>query len=93
MPLATVLETHDAWRLQRRAFLASVEDYNQQIARYALAVASPALSSDRVVGMLIETPSRDRSVLVRQDADTGIRRVSNEEPIPSRDPAGWTQRP
>jgi hypothetical protein len=38
---------------QRRSFLASVRDYNLDIAEYALTVVEPGVPTERVIGMLI----------------------------------------
>jgi hypothetical protein len=58
--LAAHRDLHD----QRRSFLTSVSDYNEQIAEYALSVAGPRLDPPTVVAMLIEAQVADRSVLV-----------------------------
>ena len=76
-----VLDGFAQLQRQRRALLTSVLEYNESIAEYAFAVASPHLPVDRIVGMLIETTDGQRSVLAtRRDSGT-IRRASNEERI------------
>ncbi len=91
IPLSSVLEGLEQLRRQRREFLASVLEYNESIAEYALAVASPNLPVDRVVGMLIEVPDGQRSVLASRRDQGNIRRVTNEVPIDSS-PDGWSDR-
>jgi hypothetical protein len=86
--LAEVLAAHRRLRGQQSRFLEVVRDYNQKIARYALSVTSPSTTPDKIVGMLIETPSAPgRSVLIANESGEGtIRRVSNEEPTERRRP-------
>jgi hypothetical protein len=79
--LRDVLETYEQRRHERREFLSAVRQYNEHIARYALSVSLPGTTTDRVVGMLIETPDTMRSVLATQPRDSGVRRVSNEEDV------------
>jgi len=81
--LTAVLDSHERLRRQRREFLTTVRDYNEQIAQYAFSVAIPGLTSDRIVGMLIEQPRTDRSVLISDKDGSEIKRASNEEPIES----------
>jgi hypothetical protein len=66
LPLAQVLSSMNALRLQRGAFLGAVRDYNLDIAEYALAAAQPSDPPEKIVAMLIEVePSEEpRSVLV-----------------------------
>jgi hypothetical protein len=79
--LTAVTDSHERLRRQRREFLASVRNYNEQIARYAFSVAVPGLAPDRIVGMLIEQPH----------ADTQLNRsVANGE-IQSRSSQATTQ--
>jgi hypothetical protein len=47
------LQTFRELSAHRRAFLASVRDYNEAIADYALQLATPSMSVDTVTGMLI----------------------------------------
>jgi hypothetical protein len=89
--LATVVDSFEHLRQQRRGFLKSVQEYNTSIAEYAFAVASPNLPVNRVVGMLIETPEVERSVLASRRSGSDIRRVSNEAPVPSSSD-GWSVR-
>ncbi|HEV3138323.1 MAG TPA: hypothetical protein VGZ26_10470 [Pirellulales bacterium] len=56
--LATVLATLDQLKHERRAFMSAVRDYNQDIAEYAFAVASPSASEKSLVAMLIKTSTR-----------------------------------
>ncbi len=79
--LQEVLGMHEQLRRQRREFLSAVSQYNEQIARYAFSVSLPGATTDRVVGMLIETPGAMRSVLASQQSDSDVRRVSNEEEV------------
>jgi hypothetical protein len=51
--LRTLLDCHADLSRQRRAFLATVRDYNLDIGDYALAVADPATTTERLVAMLI----------------------------------------
>jgi hypothetical protein len=91
IPLSGVLDGFEQLRRQRREFLASVLEYNESIAEYALAVASPNLPVDRVVGMLIEVPDGQRSVLATRRDQGTIRRVTNEAPVDSLND-GWSDR-
>jgi hypothetical protein len=77
--LGDVLAVYRDLRNQRRAFLSSVFQYNDQIARYAFSVSLPGSDVDRIVGMLIESTDAERSVLASRRSDSSIRRVSNEE--------------
>jgi len=88
-----VLDAHDRLRRHRRAFLAAVEQYNGQIAGYALSLPLPAVTGERIAGMLIETQPTGKSVLAGKKTGGDIHRVSNEEPVPSEetesnDPSG-----
>ncbi len=56
--LATVLATLDQLKQERRAFMAAVRAYNQDIAEYAFAVAAPGASEKSLVAMLIKTSTR-----------------------------------
>ena len=51
--LQSLLANHGELSRQRRAFLAAVRDYNLDIGEYALTVADPSVTNDRLVGMLI----------------------------------------
>jgi hypothetical protein len=51
--LQTVLNCHADLSRQRRAFLATVRDYNLDIGDYALAVADPGTTTERLVAMMI----------------------------------------
>lgn len=51
--LAAVLAAVDHWTGQRQAFLATVCQYNHDIADYALAVSGPVVASQSLVSMLI----------------------------------------
>ncbi len=84
VPLDSLLQQFEQLRQQRRSFLDAVLEYNESIADYALAVASPNLPVDRVVGMLIEVPDGQRSVLASRREQGSIRRVSNEAEIGDR---------
>jgi hypothetical protein len=59
-----------------------VRNYNEQISRYALAVAGPNVSLDRLVSMLIEAPEMERSVLASKRTN-GIQRVSSDDALPN----------
>lgn len=83
--MADVLSIYHDLRRQRRDFLATVTEYNQQIARYASSVSLPGARTDRLVRMLIETPDAERSVLASKRTGGEIRRVSNEEEV-----GGWS---
>ena len=83
--LSDVLGIYHELRHQRRAFLLTVTEYNQQIARYASSVSLPGASANRLVKMLIETPDVERSVLASKRSESEIRRVSNEEEVD-----GWS---
>lgn len=81
--ITQVLDAHQRLRHHRRAFLAAVEQYNGQIASYALSLALPAVTGERLAGMLIETEPTGRSVLAGKRVGSDIQRVSNEEPVPA----------
>lgn len=55
--LATVLATLEQLKHERRAFIADVRAYNQEIAEYAFAVAPPGADGETLVSMLIKTSS------------------------------------
>lgn len=79
--LGAVLDVYERLRQAHRQFLGAVRDYNESIAGYALAVAGPGvLTPDRLVGMLVERPPTDHSVLAPK-RDNGIRRVSDDRPV------------
>jgi hypothetical protein len=79
--LGAVLEFYERLRQTRRQFLGAVRDYNESIALYALSVTGPGvLTPDRLVGMLVERPQTDHSVLASK-RDSGIKRVSNDQPV------------
>lgn len=82
-----VLDAHQRLRRHRLAFLAAVEQYNSHIASYALSLSLPAVTGERIAGMLIETEPAGRSVLAGKKTDSDIQRVSNEEPVHD-DPSG-----
>jgi hypothetical protein len=86
-PLATVLDAHERLRRHRRAFLTAVEQYNAEIAGYALSVSLPAVTGERIAGMLIEEKPTGRSVLAGRKTGGDIQRVSNEENLP-KEPDG-----
>ncbi len=67
--LQTLLNCHSDLAKQRRAFLATVRDYNLDIGEYAIAVADPGITNERLVAMLI---------LVKQPATLGA--VGKTEP-------------
>ena len=81
--LAAVLDAHERLRRHRRAFLTAVERYNAEIAGYALSVSLPAVTGERIAGMLIEERPSGRSVLAGKKTGSDIQRVSNEEPVPN----------
>jgi hypothetical protein len=85
--LAAVLDAHERLRRHRRAFLTAVERYNTEIADYALSVSLPAVSGERIAGMLIEERPSGRSVLAGKRTGSDIQRVSNEEAVP-KEPEG-----
>jgi len=82
-PLAHVLDAHERLRRHRRAFLTAVERYNAEIADYALSVSLPAVTGERIAGMLIEERPSGRSVLAGKKTGSDIQRVTNEEPVPN----------
>lgn len=79
--LIQVLDAQERLRRHRRAFLSAVEQYNGQIARYALSVSVPAATGERVVAMLIGTGKGHKSVLASKKDGSTIQRVSGEEPV------------
>ncbi len=82
-PLAQVLDSHERLRRHRRAFLTAVERYNAEIAGYALSVSLPAVTGERIAGMLIEERLGGKSVLAGKKTGSDIQRVSNEESVPN----------
>ncbi|MCY2996431.1 MAG: hypothetical protein NTY19_52575 [Planctomycetota bacterium] len=79
--LGAVLEFYERLRQARRQFLGTVRDYNEAIALYALSMTGPGvLTPDRLVGMLVERPQTDHSVLT-STRDSGIKRVSADQPV------------
>lgn len=82
--LTGVLDGLTQLKNQRRAFLDAVLGYNESIADYAMMVASPDLPVQRIVGMLIEVPDNQSSVLSASRKADSVRPVSNEEPIPAQ---------
>lgn len=91
--LVQVLDAVQRLTRHRRAFLAAVEEYNKQIARYALSVTLPAATGERVVGMLIDTGKGRRSVLASKKDSGQIQRVSGEEAVRDDEQAGPQFRP
>ena len=87
--LAQVLNAHERVRHHRRAFLTAVEQYNGQIATYALSLALPALPGEQIAGMLIDTDPTGQSVLAGRRTGGDIQRVSGEEPV--QDESGGPQ--
>ncbi len=88
--LTTLLASFDEFGHQRRAFVAAVRDYNQDIAEYALTVAPPGANGERLVAMLIKTPANHRA---REDARRSYeprerrstdRSASARSPVPRR---------
>jgi hypothetical protein len=63
--------------------LSAVSRYNEQIARYAFSVSLPDATPDRIVGMLIEQPGAERSVLAAKRRVGDAQRASHEEEIPA----------
>ena len=78
---SALLDSHERLRGQRRDFLSAVRSYNERIAEYAFSVSVPGMTLDRMVGMLIEQPRTDRSVLASGKTGSKIKRVANEEPV------------
>jgi hypothetical protein len=54
-----ILSAHQALRAERQRFLEAVLAYNDQIAEYAMAVASGVAQPDRLASTLIRAKSRD----------------------------------
>jgi hypothetical protein len=84
VPLSGVLDGLTQLKNQRLAFLDAVLEYNEAIAEYAMMVASPDLPVQRIIGMLIEVPDNQSSVLSARRSADSVRPVSNEEPIPAQ---------
>jgi len=80
-PLAHVLDAHDRVRRHRRAFLTAVEQYNADIASYALSVSLPTITGQRIAALLIEEQPMGKSVLAGKKSSSDIQRVSNEEAV------------
>lgn len=76
--LATAL---DAWNRQRRAFVAVVAQYNNQIAEYALQVprGNQPLAADSLAGMLVRSPAKWSPPA----APTGVVPATYNQEIPS----------
>ncbi len=79
--LAQVLDAHERLRRHRRAFLTAVEQYNAEIAGYALAVSLPTVTGERIAALLIHDQPLGKSVLAGKKIGGDIQRVSNEEPV------------
>jgi hypothetical protein len=90
--LNTVLETFRRLGQQRRDFLDSVRGYNEAIANYALSIAAPALTHDRIVAMLIATAPTDQSVLAARRTSSGIQRVSGQGELTPPEGTGFRAR-
>lgn len=80
--LAQVLDSHERVHRHRRAFLTAVEQYNAQIASYALSVSLPTVTGERIAALLIDEQPLGKSVLAGKKSGGEIQRVSNEEPVP-----------
>ena len=84
--LATLLATFEQLKHERRAFMADVRAYNQEIAEYAFAVAPPQATGETLVSMLIKT-SRAPSKALATDRAVACRAGRIEprsRPIPPR---------
>ncbi|MEM9353095.1 MAG: hypothetical protein AAGA92_08785 [Planctomycetota bacterium] len=74
-----LLKAHQLLVLQRRAFLASVHDYNVEIARYAELAAPGTVGAERLVAMLIRDPAAPTG-LAGAGGDR-VQRASAEAPL------------
>lgn len=80
--LASVLACMEDSLRQRRAFIASVCRYNDEIAEYALAIVSPATNGQALVGMLIHpVPHPVRPMI--SDNGGGVELVGQKGPLPT----------
>jgi len=81
--LAALLKEFENLRTQRGAFLGAVRDYNLDIAEYALGIARPNDSPEKIVRMLIDVPASATGV-----ADTSGMRSVLVAPAGTSSPAG-----
>jgi len=77
--VAALLTAAEDALTQRRAFIRSVCDYNQQIAHYALSTADPAADAGALVAMLIEPA--DSSGNAPTSADPAVQPAGHQEPV------------
>ncbi len=79
--LPGVLSNMERCLRQRQALIASVYQYNCEIASYALAVAGPSIDGASLVGMLIKpAPSRTRPLVAQGQPAVTDRSASEVEP-------------
>jgi len=86
--LAAVLASMTGCLQQRRALMASVCRYNEEIADYALALAAPGIEARALVAMLIK-PAPDSAVRPAghfAPVPTPARRPGENEPTPAKRP-------
>jgi hypothetical protein len=78
--LRTLLDCHADLSRQRRAFLATVRDYNLDIGDYALAVADPSTTTERLVAMLILSKAPTPATAVGRNEPT-LATPSADDPL------------
>lgn len=78
--LQTLLNCHADLARQRRAFLATVRDYNLDIGEYALAVADPGITTERLVAMLILVKAQAPLTTVGRNEPT-LATPANDDPL------------
>ena len=78
--LQTLLNCHADLARQRRAFLATVRDYNLDIGEYALAVADPGITTERLVAMMILVKAPAPLTTVGRNEPT-LATPANDDPL------------
>jgi hypothetical protein len=78
--LQTLLACHADLARQRRAFLATVRDYNLDIGEYALAVADPGITTERLVAMMILVKAQAPLTTVGRNEPT-LATPANDDPL------------
>lgn len=77
-----LLKTHELVSLRRREFVRALRDYNLQIVRYTELASPGRVGTQRLVAMLIDSPS----VVPPGRDNSGVATTSAEEPIDSSNP-------
>jgi hypothetical protein len=74
-----LLKAQDLLSLQRRTFLATAREYNQEIAEYTELAAPAEVAPDRLVAMMIRTSTTSDDLPRRS---SGVEQASAQEPQP-----------